>query len=85
MAAHVSLPVACVQYCHCIYLESAVANEEPQKVSEGASPHCLSWMSKSQSRNRHRAVKARDDSVNGWPKFLTVHIIVHVYYMYFPA
>ena len=46
MAAHASLPVARVRKVLSLYLESAVAKEEPQKVSGGASPYCLSRMSK---------------------------------------
>ena len=41
-----------------------MAKEEPQKVSGGASPYCLSRMSKTRFRNRHSAVKA-NHSVNG--------------------
>ncbi len=59
MAAHASLPVARVRKVLSLYLESAVAKEEPQKVSGGASPYCLSRMSKTRFRNRHSAVKAR--------------------------
>ena len=46
MAAHASLPVARVRKVLSLYLESAVAKEEPQKVSGGGSPYCLSRMSK---------------------------------------
>ena len=33
--------------------------EQPQKVSGGASPYCLSWMSQTQSHNKYSAVKSR--------------------------
>ena len=60
MAAHAFLPVARVRKVLSLYLESAAAKEEPQKVSGGASPYCLSRMSKTRFRNRHSAVKARE-------------------------
>ncbi len=43
MAAHASLPVARVRKVLSLYLESAVAKEEPQKVSGGASPY-TAWV-----------------------------------------
>ena len=70
MAAHASLPVARVRKVLSLYLESAVAKEEPQKVRGGTSPYCLSRMSKTRFRNRHSAVNRKqgyfiNHSVNG--------------------
>ena len=57
-----------------------MALEEPQKVSVGASPHCLSWMSKTQSQSRDsaRAMAGRKLHATLYSKFFATRFVVIV-------